>query len=486
MAKTVRLGEDRGWTVEQLRSVWTRRMGRAEPESLLEARAEGQERQWFLDQLTRDHDFATALGQAYPAPDDRRTDLSGSYLDTPFAQYKERMDRILLKYFQWETPALVNACQHGQDKGKGKGKGKGQDDRTPRVVEMNVTQRFVQQWMFPQMPTKGLLLNINTGGGKTCAAVAAASDAFTEQGWTILWVTRTTLTRNVWKNIFEDVCDETIKRYLAGGGRIPAEFKDARRLVPSNWVTPVSFKTLSNAASGMRNELWQDLTRRLTKQGLPTTDLLRRCLLIIDESHLLYNPEGLSVQERPTTAAIERLIWRSYRLSGDESVRCLLMTATVIVNGVMDLLRQLNLLIPVESMRFPTSSYDAFAQEYLSESRRELTPTGVEKFLERAKGIISYLDRSKDPRQFAQVRFHEVKVPLSGALAGNGRDDCLAQAKTAMEACQASPGSGSKKEQRECAARVRASAKACLRSLPDLTDTQFFRLERNCSSTSSP
>ncbi|MEC8042546.1 MAG: hypothetical protein VX181_17900, partial [Pseudomonadota bacterium] len=45
----------------------------------------------------------------------------------------------------------------------------------------------------------------SVGTGKTCSGVSIASSSFEREGYTILWVTRTTLKGDVWKNIFDQI-----------------------------------------------------------------------------------------------------------------------------------------------------------------------------------------------------------------------------------------------------------------------------------------
>ena len=52
------------------------------------------------------------------------------------------------------------------------------------------TQAFIKDYFTPQAHTKGMLLWHSTGSGKTCSAVATATNEFEKQDYTILWVTR--------------------------------------------------------------------------------------------------------------------------------------------------------------------------------------------------------------------------------------------------------------------------------------------------------
>jgi hypothetical protein len=79
------------------------------------------------------------------------------------------------------------------------------------IMNYTPTQAFVSNFFTPQNPLKGMLLWHSVGTGKTCTAIATATSSFEKQGYTILWVTRTTLKNDIWKNMFDQVCHEIIK-----------------------------------------------------------------------------------------------------------------------------------------------------------------------------------------------------------------------------------------------------------------------------------
>ena len=67
-------------------------------------------------------------------------------------------------------------------------------------------------------------------------------------------------------------------------------------------------------------------------------DPLRKTLVIIDEAHKLYSPDTIPA-ERPNLEIMNKKIKSSYKLSGKESVKLLLMTATPYTNNPMDLIK---------------------------------------------------------------------------------------------------------------------------------------------------
>jgi len=99
----------------------------------------------------------------------------------------------------------------------------------------------------------------------------------------------------------------------------------------------------------------------------------------------------------------------SYAVSGNDSVRLLLMTATPITQNPMELVKLVNLCKPA-NQQMP-SEFGRFTDDYLDEEGR-FTANGKDTFLDDIAGHVSYLNREKDARQFAQPIIKHVAVPL--------------------------------------------------------------------------
>jgi hypothetical protein len=138
-------------------------------------------------------------------------------------------------------------------------------------------------------------------------------------------------------------------------------------------------------------------------------DPLHKTLLIIDEAHKLYGGGDLSTIERPDMDVFQKALQNSFIVSGKNSVRLLLMTATPITENPMELIKIINLCKPIES-QMPVN-FDDFSKEYLDEYGH-FTPHGKSKYLDAIAGHVSYLNREKDARQFAQPIIHMIKTPI--------------------------------------------------------------------------
>jgi hypothetical protein len=313
--------------------------------------------------------------------------LSALY-DLPFGEFQKGV-RAMYAAYKWASPVVKSGCESRAITAPG------------TAVSFTTTQDFVRHYLTPESPFKGLLAWHSVGTGKTCMAVAAATTYFEQAGYTILWVTRNALMADVYKNIFGSVCSIPIMDVLAKGYTLPTELTAQKKLLSRLWIKPISYKMFQNAL-----EKKNDLGRTLWANS--PSDPLKKTFLIMDEIHKLRDGD-LGPAEAADFNAIQSFIHASYQASGEESVRPLLMTATPITDTPVELFDILNTLIPEPSKRL--MPFDDFRTNYADESGA-LTPAGRDYFQDRAKGLISYLNREYDPTTFAQPQFHIVRVAL--------------------------------------------------------------------------
>ena len=309
-----------------------------------------------------------------------------------FLGIREHVRENYLEYI-WPKVKMENLCPNPQQGGS-------------EIIKFTPTQAFVSSFFTPESAYKGMLLWHSVGVGKTCTAIATATSSFEKQGYTILWVTRTTLKSDIFKNMFDQVCHVGLQERLRSGMNMPSDMSSRMNLLSKSWkIQPMSYKQFSNLVSG-KNALYQKLVSINGKD-----DPLRKTLLIIDEAHKLYGGADLSSIERPDMGKLHKSIMNSYSKSGTDSVRLLMMTATPITNDPMELIKVVNLCrdrnsqLPVE--------YNKFAQEFMVDEFGKFTKKGSRKFLDTIAGYVSYLSREKDARQFSQPIITQVNVPLS-------------------------------------------------------------------------
>ena len=239
----------------------------------------------------------------------------------------------------------------------------------------------------------------------TCSAIAAATSGFEKAEYTILWVTRTTLKNDIWKNMFDQVCNESIRHKIKNSNlQIPKEQNKRMQLLSKSWkIRPMSYKQFSNLVS-KKNAFYTTLVKINGE-----ADPLKKTLLIIDEAHKLYGGGDLSSIERPDMKLLHQSLMNSYAVSGADSVKLLLMTATPITQSPMELIQLINLCKPMDE-QMPTD-FSEFSENYLNEMG-QFTGRGRDKYLDDISGYVSYLNREKDARQFSQPQIEYVNTPI--------------------------------------------------------------------------
>lgn len=274
------------------------------------------------------------------------------------------------------------------------------------VATFTPTQDFLRHYFTPDNPYKGMLLWHSVGTGKTCSAIATATSSFEREGWTILWVTRTTLKDDIWKNMFDTVCSLSMQEKMAKGARFPSKLTDRMRYVPDNWsIRPMSYKQFTNLISA-NNQQYHQLVKKNGQQ-----DPLKKTLLIIDEAHKLYGGYDLLPAEKPDMRKLKAALNNSFAVSGKDSVKLLLMTATPYAQDPMELVKLVNLVKePFEQL---PSTFSEFEHVFLDENTGKFTKDGKKAFLTNINGVISFLDRGSDAREFAQPEIELVNVKMS-------------------------------------------------------------------------
>ena len=315
-----------------------------------------------------------------------------------FKEFQERINRLFKKY-KYDRIKLENQCLDNKEKDS-------KDTKDDRLITFTKSQDFVsnyfQHMMTPRNPNKGLLVWHSVGTGKTCTALATKSYTYDKQDWRILWVTRGTLREDIWKNMFDKVCDYGIRERIELGEHIPRNPQNLRKYVAARFLRPMSYRQFSNLLKKI-GPRYQDMVKLNGEQ-----DILNRTLIIIDEAHKLFDTKEITGAEKPDIEAIQNAIWKSYDKSGVNSCRLMLMSGTPINESPMEMVKLLNLLMK-KNEHF---KLETFEKTYLNEESA-FTEQGREMFQNKIKGLVSYLNRSGDPRQFAIPEFNKVVVPIS-------------------------------------------------------------------------
>jgi hypothetical protein len=297
------------------------------------------------------------------------------------------------KKYYWNIPIIQNKCVADLKKDDEKAE-------KNKIVSFSNTQLFVQKYLTPQSPYKGIFLYHSVGSGKTCTAISTATNTFNKEGYTILWVTRHTLKEDIWKNMFENICNVIIQEKLKSGEikEIPKLRAKRLALLGDSWIQPISYKQFTNMIKG-KNKFYDKMVKINGKQ-----DPFKKTLIIIDEIHKIYS-NSLTAVEKPNPAVLQDMIQRSYSVSGKDSLRLILMSATPITEDPMSSIKILNLLLENDE-RMP-EDFDAFKTKYCNDNGI-INDNKILDVMNNMAGLISYIDRSNDKSQFAYPVMNDI------------------------------------------------------------------------------
>jgi hypothetical protein len=355
----------------------------------------------YTDALKFIYEYKSKLIQKKPVfePEPPKTKLSNielyKYVEKHFAPYK------------WDAIDVKNKCiaEVIDDDAPVKEK------KDYKLVTFSNTQNFVQKFLTPQSPYKGMFLFHSVGSGKTCTAISTATNTFDREGYKILWVTRHTLKEDIWKNMFTDVCNVIIQERLNNGEILPSTKAKRMEFLGKNWLQPLSYKQFTNLIKG-KNKYYKQMVALNGAQ-----DPFRKTLIIIDEIHKIYS-SSLSTLEKPNPEVLQNMIQNSYKVSGKDSLKLLLMTATPITDDHMSSVKILNLLLE-DYERFP-EDFERFKTMYCNENGI-FTDKGSQEFINRVTGLVSYIDRMNDRSQFAYPVIKDVLIDIDRQV-NNGAD----------------------------------------------------------------
>jgi len=306
------------------------------------------------------------------------------YIEKHFASYK------------WDNIDIINKCVSISDDIV-------KDKKDYKLVSFSNTQNFVQKFLTPQSPYKGMFLFHSVGSGKTCTAISTATNTFDREGYKILWVTRHTLKEDIWKNMFGDVCNIIIQERLKNGEILPSTKAKRMEFLGKNWLQPISYKQFTNLIKG-KNKYYKHM---VDLNG--SEDPFKKTLIIIDEIHKIYS-SSLSALEKPNPEVLQSMIQNSYKVSGKNSLKLLLMTATPITDDHMSSIKILNLLLE-NIERFP-EDFENFKMMFCNENGL-FTENGSHEFMNRITGLVSYIDRTNDRSQFAYPVINDILIDVN-------------------------------------------------------------------------
>lgn len=325
------------------------------------------------------------------------------------------------------------------------------------VLQLTETQKMVSSYFTPTTNIKGMVLWHSVGTGKTCTAVAMSRN-FANQGYNVLWVTtKKLMSEGPWKNVFKKICDGHIADMFNEGTTVPYALGDRAeamaKFVP-HFTEPMTHINLTNAIEPSSTPKAKSKIRNTRSSGVTSKDPLYKTLIIIDEAHKMYDNLDLNQNQRANMVEFEKAIRNSYSMSGENSCKLLLLTATPIVEHALYFCNVLNLLIdapkggmlPQVDMAKIKSIHTTYQKKVDEETRNNLIKNEIERtnqlfretyglnaanqfstegkteFQNTIKGLVSYLDYSNDPQTFALKKKTVLQVKRDQQNGNNGVD----------------------------------------------------------------
>jgi hypothetical protein len=369
--------------------------------------------------------------------------------DHTMSHYRRQHD-VLAKYhnFQWPKPEYKDNCQLKK--------------KEPFIATRNPTQNFLLEYFTPSSPQKGMLLWHSVGSGKTCTVVNICSGHFEQEKYRIIYVNRPSLKTDIYKNVFNTVCHNRLQdmtkiteaktndqakksakqksksadglgnytyavlpKTLSDPTIIAEVFTEQKNLLDKTlWTDAISYKQFGNLCVTINNggkdvkssdktiyaEIKNDKRHKNDPQGRAAAqkDPLYKTLIVIDEAHYLFKEDKEEGKRyTPDTKAIHKAIMRSYQISGKDSVKILLLTATPVSDHPYEFLQLMNLLRPEsEQIRVSPSEMEGLLKRDIDQDKvPDADHYEMLNFIAKHfSGYVSYLNRSDDYSQFAQTK----------------------------------------------------------------------------------
>jgi len=319
---------------------------------------------------------------------------------------------------------------------------------------LSPAQLFAQQYFNTKNPIKGMLIDQSAGSGKTCLALNVIGNFMGQ--WRIFWVTRHSLRATPLKNLYRDICQMKLREIIEDPK--PLTVKSTGEIVGSTRAEKIAFirskrgpavlKGYGIEIEKQRIITYDDLVRiivgknaearKLRDQQLADHhdgDIGYKTLFVFDEAHNIFT-RSLPGEEREMLDAtfdsvkvagktfhsqediygklpgiggkitgrdlIAALFYQSYKKSGDESAKTLLLTATPMSDSPIQLFRLMNLIL-----EHPRQRLSLDINDYYDPYSMKLKDEAVIKFAAAAHGRISYYNTTKNPTKFAKKLFYD-------------------------------------------------------------------------------
>jgi hypothetical protein len=287
--------------------------------------------------------------------------------------------------------------------------------------ELSKQQNFLNAYFRPENPMKGMLVYHDVGTGKTCLAISMLSRVWLPAGYSVLWVTRPVkqLQEETYDAMLKDFCDVNLRKQVERDpdlkDRIGDYMNDHTKreafhkyigLSGYNWgkgSSKARFLTYREFEEVCNPKVFNNRTAVLGVDN--REDRLKKTIIVIDEAHNLFpipNDDNSTKEAPGRPETIESAIFNSYKISGKDSCRVVLLTGTPYLQDLSNFMRLLNLIQGDASKRLPVRKRDIM----------EKVVNNPEKFKQNFKGMISHISYEFNASVLPQKKFMVVNVQM--------------------------------------------------------------------------
>jgi superfamily II DNA or RNA helicase len=318
-------------------------------------------------------------------------DSYSSNIDTNDGTTSDEMIGGKIKYVDVDNKQFSNFINKNYSEYKIKNQTKTMEELCfPKKYTLQMPQLFVSQFMNPDTPYRGILLDHGIGSGKTCAAIRIAEGFKNKKK--IIFVLPAALIGN-FRSEFRTECtsDYITKKERADLSKYDGQHKRYQEIIKiinnriDNAYDIYSYVKFINAA----------------REGLK----LDNTILIIDEVHNLISETGIYYSE------LYDLVHKNY--AKYKTMRLVILTATPIFDKPKEIALTMNLLLP-DDKQLPTGK--EFNRRYIGINKDKKKPSyyleNKDEFKNMIRGYISYY-RGAPPITYPSSKLNYVKVEMT-------------------------------------------------------------------------
>jgi len=265
-------------------------------------------------------------------------------------------------------------------------------------------QKWIQNYISPQTPYKGVLLFHETGSGKTCSAITIAENFREEQqnlGKKIFIISADAIKKEFIKNIYNK--DSTFK--CAGSVFEDIVVQDGKKINNANIQHEIfkyyEFQTYQKFGDKVIDD----------EKGRSFKKIYSDSVIIVDEAHKLRSNQSTS---KSIVLAIEKITKQC------QNVRLIFLTATPIFDNPSEIIWLINMLIRVNEDTVEELT-DAIFETDTADNYNFRNDAAITKFKRAIRGKVSFV-RSSNPQMFP-LKLYDTTAKIPNTTIGHNGNE---------------------------------------------------------------